>query len=702
MKKFIGMIGAIIFILSLAVMGTVAATLTVTNKNNSGAGSLRQAIADAAIGDTIVFDASVKGAIILDTPGSPTLGGELLINKDLTIKGPGANVVRLLQENGSDDRVLHITSGNVSVSGLSISGGSDFSSISANMSGGGILINSGAALTLNNCTVSRNGSVFDTGGAGGIDNFGTLNMTNSTVESNSGETGGIVNDGGTMSLTNVTISDNVGDSPFNNVGIHTGGIKVNGGTTTILNCTIANNGSDNPVSGDVGGLRIVSGSTVNIKNTIIANNVSAPGSITDVGGTAISQGRNIVGNTTGSTGFGVNDFRNVNPKLGGLASNGGTTETYSLLSGSPAINAGSNTGAPATDQRGVTRPQDNTVDIGAYESGVRPAAFGKIVFVSNRDGNNEIYSLNADGTNQTRLTNNSANDTSPRWSPDGSKIVFTSDRDGNREIYSMMADGSNPTRLTNNTVPDIDPAWSPDGTKLAFSKGGDIFVMDADGANERQLTAPAFSIVKTHPTWSPDGAFIAFQGLFGGGNDHVLIIPSSCSNCTEWNQMTSGGGIFVYPAWSPDGNAIVFTIDDVEFGATTYLSHRFDFFQSQIGIHPLVNLNNPPARFPAWSPDGAELVSASDDAEGNSLYVINADGTNLTVLLTNPNTSRSSLPDWTGFQTVAGANVTAVSGTTSVNFSNVAAGGTTTAVPIDPASAGTLPGGYSLGVGFPA
>ena len=92
----------------------------------------------------------------------------------------------------------------------------------------------------------------------------------------------------------------------------------------------------------------------------------------------------------------------------------------------------------------------------------------KIAFASDRDGNWEIYVMNADGSNQTRLTNNSAVDRQPTWSPDGTMIVFYSDRDGTCEIYGMNADGTGQTRLTNNTVADWDPSWSPDDTRIVF------------------------------------------------------------------------------------------------------------------------------------------------------------------------------------------------------------------------------------------
>src|SRR5207247_2169605 len=96
--------------------------------------------------------------------------------------------------------------------------------------------------------------------------------------------------------------------------------------------------------------------------------------------------------------------------------------------------------------------------------GAFPGLNGKIVFVSDRDGGNlEIYVMNADGSNQTRLTNNPAVDREPAWSPDGTQIVFWSNRDGDREIYKMNADGSSQTRLTYNSASDRSPSWTSDG-----------------------------------------------------------------------------------------------------------------------------------------------------------------------------------------------------------------------------------------------
>ncbi|MFY9558375.1 MAG: winged helix-turn-helix domain-containing protein, partial [Blastocatellia bacterium] len=118
-----------------------------------------------------------------------------------------------------------------------------------------------------------------------------------------------------------------------------------------------------------------------------------------------------------------------------------------------------------------------------------------IAFWSNRDGKNEIYVMDPDGSNVRRLTNNLADDDVPRWSPDSRKIVFDSERDGNKEIYVMDADGGNQTRLTRNDAIDSAATWSPDGSKIAFSSNRDnsypfnfdIYVMNPDGSDVRRI-----------------------------------------------------------------------------------------------------------------------------------------------------------------------------------------------------------------------
>ena len=137
-----------------------------------------------------------------------------------------------------------------------------------------------------------------------------------------------------------------------------------------------------------------------------------------------------------------------------------------------------------------------------------PGANGKIVFSTWRDGNYEIYVMNANGSGQTNLSNNAAGDEFPAWSPDGSKIVFQR----NLEIYVMNANGTGQTNLTNNAAGDQEPDWSPDGSKIAFRSSRDgnveIYKMNADGSGQTRLTNNTRE--DAHPAWSPDGSKIAF------------------------------------------------------------------------------------------------------------------------------------------------------------------------------------------------
>ena len=149
-------------------------------------------------------------------------------------------------------------------------------------------------------------------------------------------------------------------------------------------------------------------------------------------------------------------------------------------------------------------------------------AQAQITFASGMGGNMEIYVMDDDGNNPRRLTNNRQIDSSPSWSPDGKHIAFMSNRDGHamlglptNEIYVMDADGGNQQNLTNNPHSDRYPSWSPDGERIAFSARKDrhfrndlgityeIYVMDADGKNQQRLTNNRQN--DWFPAWSPDG-----------------------------------------------------------------------------------------------------------------------------------------------------------------------------------------------------
>ncbi len=188
-----------------------------------------------------------------------------------------------------------------------------------------------------------------------------------------------------------------------------------------------------------------------------------------------------------------------------------------------------------------------------------PGANGKVAFESHRDGNAEVYVMNADGSGQTNLSNNAAGDAEPAWSPDGQKLAFASFRDGNYEIYVMNADGSGQTNLSNNAAGDLLPAWSPDGQKLAFTSSRDgndeIYVMNADGSGPTRLTNNAeFDLT---PAWSPDGQKLAFAS-FRDGNYEIYVMNADGSG--QANLSNNAAADFA-PAWSPDGQKLAFDSD---------------------------------------------------------------------------------------------------------------------------------------------
>ena len=229
-----------------------------------------------------------------------------------------------------------------------------------------------------------------------------------------------------------------------------------------------------------------------------------------------------------------------------------------------------------------------------------------IAFHSSRDGNSEIYIMDTDGSNMTRLTNNTTVDSDPNWSHDGSKIIFVATRDGNAEIYVMNVDGSSPVNLTNNEAEDISPSWSPDGTKIAFvstrDSQQDIYVMDADGSNQTKLTDDAHS--DDSPDWSPDGSQIVFASNQEGNNE----IHKMQSDGTNINRLTNSPEDDLSPVWSPDGHTIAFTSyrdGDAEV-YTMFADGTNDYNITFVATED---------ESPAWSPDSAKIAIVSDQTD---------------------------------------------------------------------------------------
>ena len=126
-----------------------------------------------------------------------------------------------------------------------------------------------------------------------------------------------------------------------------------------------------------------------------------------------------------------------------------------------------------------------------------------------------IFAMNADGSKQKQLMGNAGE--TPSWSPDGNKIAFVSIRDdlSSSDIYLMDVDGSNQIQITDDNATILTPVWSPDGTEIAYGSNGNIFVMDRNGMNQRQLTNKPWN---SHPSWSPDSQIILYESLNNKGN----------------------------------------------------------------------------------------------------------------------------------------------------------------------------------------
>jgi hypothetical protein len=315
-----------------------ATTIIVSNTNDNGPGSLRQALAIANDGDTI--DATgISGVITLTT-------GVLIVDKNVTIDGAGADVLAV-DGNAVSAVFQVISTGPVTISDLTITNGQ------GNF-GGGILNNTAASLTIVNSTIRGNIAPF----GGGIYNGAGLTIVNSTLSGNmaSSEGAGIYN-AATLTISNSTLSGNAAHG--------SGGACINGGTLLIINSTLSGNSAV-----DVGG-GVYNLGMLRIGNTILKRGDSGANINVNGGGTVTSLGYNV--SSDDGSGFltAPGDQINTDPLLGRLQNNGGRTFTHALLPGSPAIDAGDPnfTPPPYLDQRGPDffRVRNGRLDVGSFE-----------------------------------------------------------------------------------------------------------------------------------------------------------------------------------------------------------------------------------------------------------------------------------------------------------------------------------------------
>ncbi len=279
--------------------------------------------------------------------------------------------------------------------------------------------------------------------------------------------------------------------------------------------------------------------------------------------------------------------------------------------------AGSNSSAPTV--------------ITVNAAAVPPPINKPLVFVSNRTGNNEIYALAIDGI-LTNLTNTAANDESPVYSPDGGRIVFVSDRDqaGNNEIYVMNADGTNIVRLTDNSAApadDANPVWSPDGARIYFVTNRDgnyeVYSMNADGSDPVNITNnPA---TDRDPSPSPDGSRIAFASDLNGSEFEIYTLAVSGARDVDPSSLvnlTNASSVDIGPSWSPDGGRITF-VTTREGGSQIYImnSDGSGAYRASDGVSSETE--------PSWSYNSDLIVFVSQRDGFSQLYVIRPDGSGL-------------------------------------------------------------------------
>lgn len=255
----------------------------------------------------------------------------------------------------------------------------------------------------------------------------------------------------------------------------------------------------------------------------------------------------------------------------------------------------------------------------------------RAVFVSGRTGDWEIFMTGLDGTRVTRLTESTGLDHNATWSPDGQRIVFTSARsDPAEEIYTMNADGTGLTRLTN-VVGHFDwyPTYSPAGNRIAFfstrnNHDMDFFVMNADGTGLVNLSKSSLQDTgrpELYP-WSPDGTRLLFVRLFSANEASIFLAPADGSGVTR---MTNCGKADGYPAWSPDGSQIAFS-SNRDGNYEIYVMNADGSGQTRLTNAAGDDL------LPRWSPDGTRIAFDSKRDGNDEVYVMNADGTGQTNL----------------------------------------------------------------------
>lgn len=293
-------------------------------------------------------------------------------------------------------------------------------------------------------------------------------------------------------------------------------------------------------------------------------------------------------------------------------------------------------------------PTDTPIPVPPTATPIPPtsvaATGGRIFFISNRDGNSEIYMMNADGSEQTNLTN-TPNDyeSDATVSPDGMRFCFVSRLNGDsnlKTLYVMNVDGSEKKQIGGNDVAQC-YAWSPDGTRiLVATSERDLGIINADGSGGWVRLGTGFD--DNNASWSPDGQRIVFAAP--GSRIIDLDIFRINSDGNGQKRLTDSDIEEDQPKWSPDGQRIVFVSGTGDNAGSEEI-----YVMNADGSQP-INLTNSPGtdNYPVWSPDGTK-IAFSTKRDGNwEVYVMNADGSNPVNLTNNPASDGAWVHNWEG------------------------------------------------------